>query len=593
MSTDNFEIITSDQIIDSLDNHFKIIAGPGAGKTYWLVNYIKYVLKNSKRIKPTSKIACITYTNVAAEEIQERLNLNEDNVEVSTIHSFLYKNIAKPYAYILKDENGKNIINITKLDGHEENVPTKGKISQWKELNNLWYLKDDSKIKDCLSDLGWFFEDGDLKLQVRNGYKRRIGKYYIPKESFYSYKKLHWDEGILHHEDVLYFSYQIIKQYPIIKEFIAAKYPYIFLDEFQDTNPIQTKIIKWLAESGSMIGVIGDPAQSIYKFQGASRKDFIDFSLPGQRNYKIESNRRSSNKIINFLNYIRKNDNLKQECFRKCEGASIYVIESDDIDKVLKLFNDERLRLNLNDDYCILTYNNESVIKLKNGPKTCDCKIWDNIHEADYRRERFLKRILTAQEFAYRSRYEMAIKEILKTLKTNSEGNVEDPFTKSIIKNDFIKRSIAVSILEYLINNRTQNIDKKLYNFYNDLNDDLLSKLGLSLRNIRAKGNFKILSESLTIRDLINSLKLEEEKNSDVRTIHKAKGTEYQSILVYIENNEDIRHILNPEIDSEEDDCRIYYVAFSRAEDFLCIAVPKLNKEQKRELTRLGFSFIT
>ncbi|WP_434655286.1 UvrD-helicase domain-containing protein [Thermoanaerobacterium thermosaccharolyticum] len=443
MSDDNFEIITSDQVIDSLDNHFKIIAGPGAGKTYWLVNYIKYVLKNSKRIKPTSKIACITYTNVAAEEIQERLNLNEDKVEVSTIHSFLYKNIVKPYAYLLKDENGKNVINFTKLDGHEENVPTKGKIYRWKELNNLWYLRDDSKIKDCLSDLDWFFEEGDLTLHVRNDYKRRIGKYYIREEYFYSYKKLHWDEGILHHEDVLYFSYQIINQYPIINEFIVAKYPYIFLDEFQDTNPIQTRIIKWLAESAALIGVIGDPAQSIYKFQGASRKDFINFSLPGQRNYKIESNRRSSKKIIDFLNYIRKNDNVKQECFRKSEGVSISFIESDDIGKVLKLFNNERLRLNLNDDYCVLTRNNESVIKLKNGYKTCDCEIWDNIHEADYRRERFLKRILIAQEFAYHSKYEMAIKEILKILKTDSEGNLEEPFTKSVVKSNFVKKEYS------------------------------------------------------------------------------------------------------------------------------------------------------
>ena len=84
------ECITSDYILEDMDTHFKITAGPGAGKTYWLVEHIKNVLKNSTRLLSTSKIACITYTNVAVEEIQQRLEITGNKVEVSTIHSFLY-----------------------------------------------------------------------------------------------------------------------------------------------------------------------------------------------------------------------------------------------------------------------------------------------------------------------------------------------------------------------------------------------------------------------------------------------------------------------------------------------------------------------
>src|SRR5699024_8433802 len=81
---------------------FKVSAGPGAGKTFWLTNHIKNVLKNSKRLGKTGKIACITYTNTAVEEIQTSLRGASGNrIFIGTIHSFLYANIVKPYSYLI------------------------------------------------------------------------------------------------------------------------------------------------------------------------------------------------------------------------------------------------------------------------------------------------------------------------------------------------------------------------------------------------------------------------------------------------------------------------------------------------------------
>lgn len=79
--------ITSDDLIP-IEQHFKISAGPGAGKTYWLINHIKNVLHTSTRLYRTRKIACITYTNIAVETILTRLGSSSDRVEVCTIHSF-------------------------------------------------------------------------------------------------------------------------------------------------------------------------------------------------------------------------------------------------------------------------------------------------------------------------------------------------------------------------------------------------------------------------------------------------------------------------------------------------------------------------
>ena len=88
-------------------------------------------------------------------------------------------------------------------------------------------------------------------------------------------------------------------------EFIRNKYPYILIDEFQDTTELQTWIIKRIAESDTKVGVIGDLAQSIYKFAGAKRKDFEIFELEGISSYKLEKNHRSTSRIIDFLNCLR------------------------------------------------------------------------------------------------------------------------------------------------------------------------------------------------------------------------------------------------------------------------------------------------
>jgi DNA helicase-2/ATP-dependent DNA helicase PcrA len=86
----------SHETID-IEHPFKVNAGPGAGKTTWLINHIQNVVQHSNRLGQVKKIACITYTNVAAEKIL--LNLGEacENVEIGTIHAFLYKHVVKPY----------------------------------------------------------------------------------------------------------------------------------------------------------------------------------------------------------------------------------------------------------------------------------------------------------------------------------------------------------------------------------------------------------------------------------------------------------------------------------------------------------------
>lgn len=582
---DNIRLISSDQRIplSDLSRHFKVIAGPGAGKTHWLVEHIKNVLQNAENLTYTSKIACITYTTVGAEEIQSRLGMNQERVEVSTIHSFLYANVVKPYVYLLNDNHGKRLVNVEELDGHYENIATNGKIYQWKVKTRAHYLQDNKKLKEYLEQLDWKLVDGQLYLKPRKNY--RIGKYYIRIEDLPLYKQLFWDEGVIHHEDVLYFSYRILKEFSIILEHLSAKYPYIFLDEFQDTNPIQTEIIKWLGNSGSVIGVVGDPAQSIYEFQGASRQDFIDFTLPNQIIYMIENNRRCGSKIVDFLNHIRKGDQLTQKPTRENSNHDIYFIEcTDGPYQAIANFNNLRISLGLEKDYCILTRNNDTVKLLRN---TENSEVWTSFSEADSsNRERFIKSILTAYKLTLDTRYEVAIKELERSIKTDRHGELKDPFQENQIISPIMKRSLAVDLLEFLANDLKTSLDQSLFEFYNSLSDFFIEK-GIAIKKI-SRGKIKQFSESITIRNLVDNLILSEEKTTEIRTIHKAKGAEFESVLLYLPEVKDVNLLVSPDINSEQEDTRILYVALSRAKDLLCISCPPLNDAMIKKLEALN-----
>ncbi|QDP39455.1 UvrD-helicase domain-containing protein [Radiobacillus deserti] len=449
--------IMSDDRLEDIESPFKVIAGPGAGKTHWLVEHIKNVFHNSTKLSNISKISCITYTTVGAEEVQHRLKNNLDKVDVSTIHSFLYSNIVKPYVHLLKGESGRRLVNIDEMDGHSENVATKGKIYKWQTEVSNGYIRDQKKIKKCLENIDWVLDNGSFILKPRKEYLRRVGTYYIKLEDLLTYKQIFWDEGTIHHEDVLYFSYRILNEFPLILDHLSAKYPYMFIDEFQDTNPIQSEIIKWLGNAGTIIGVIGDPAQSIYSFQGASRSDFVNFCLPNLKEYQIENNRRSGQAIVGILNHLRQGDSLAQRSTHNQSNNPIYYFEcADEITKTLLDFHNLRQELGLENDYCILTRNNGSVKKLRNIEVT---NVWTSLNEADSDRERLLKSLFTAYMLVEDGRNELAVKEVIRSLRTDKNNILKSPFRGTQFINPLSKRSLAVDMLEFLMNEIKQSVD--------------------------------------------------------------------------------------------------------------------------------------
>ena len=571
--------ITSDTTIE-IDTHFKVIAGPGAGKTYWLINQIKSILRNSDQLRAGSKIACISYTNAATEEIVKRLDTPENTVEVSTIHSFLYNNVIKPYVYLLKDEDGGGLVDAGSIRGHDRHFPEYPKIENWVGKfaeesrrgveQDIWIVnKNKEDLKELICTIN---PEGECVFAVQNSGYSKIPHHLHDK--IVEYKSLYWAEGKLDHNDVLYLSNRIFRENPAIIKFISAKYPYILLDEFQDTNPVQTGIVRDLGECETIIGIVGDPAQSIFSFSGASRKDLLNFHLNGMKVYTIEGNRRSTSNIISLLNHVRQGDEFlpRQKAVPNAEhlGPVNELVISKNSNKILEYFRQETKDYG-EDSCCVLARRNKIISKFQ---PLLHPQIWEELEDIDPGRYLFLKKIMLGMLYAKNKNYFRAISNIESILLTDNNGKFKNKTMKGDITDIiFGTRQLAVSIMHCLI--ATEYKDMSLMEFYDHLNGYLADQSGVSLKGVY-QGKFREAATEWPLDVLYQSLELQDGSVSSAKTIHKSKGTEYDSVLVVFEAISDLgNHLFEPNINSEEDGCRILYVALSRAKVRLFLGVPE------------------
>ena len=572
--------------LTDIDTNFRVFAGPGAGKTTWLIQHLINILKTSCRLHKTRKIACITYTNVAAEEVLSKLKCDKCRLDISTIHSFLYRNIVKPFSYLIaNDENGNQLFDINSLDGHSEHIPHSDRIRRWQvtieKLNGkrYGYFNDPKKkasLLTQLSSIDYFFVGDDIDLIFK-----RYRNVAVPTKNgeLWIYKKKYWLDGIMHHEDVLYFSCLIIKKSPRILEFIRNKYPYILIDEFQDTTELQTWVIKKIAESGTKVGVIGDLAQSIYKFAGAKRRDFENFQLENIGSYKLGNNHRSTEKIIQFLNCLR-TDICQEGTECTIEGSKVNVLIGSIYD-AMKWIKDNDFQ-----NTYILTRKNETVeeIKSQTTKKTDDLlKILYGI-DSNSARVKVLHSILMGFKFYKKGYLKDAIKEVLRPLKYKAH--------KSEPKLQL--RNTAIEIIDILKKNETR--EKTLFQYYDELLSIIQDKHSFQVgAKLTKRASAKTFYDNTIVSDLLKFIKVDTRSDDTIRTIHSAKGTQFDNTLVHFDSlNEFDKYVFDAAtlLDDDEDDARIYYVGFSRARQNLFINIPEKNDDIIGKIQGIGIDYI-
>jgi DNA helicase-2/ATP-dependent DNA helicase PcrA len=587
-----YQTIESDTILEDIENHFRVFAGPGAGKTYWLINHIKNIIKNSKRLSSVAYVACISYTNVAVNEIIERLGQYGEKVEVSTIHSFLYHNVVKSYLHLVKDEQGNPLVDFKRVDGHDEHRLIYPYFREWitKLKATLIFAKkrELNTLKSCIQKFGWTL-DGNGEIVATLKPKEYLNYITRPfKNNLQSYKLPYWQHGIVDHEDVLYFAHKILAENPILRSFISFRFPYVFIDEFQDTHPIQTQILKWMAAESTKIGVVGDAEQSIYGFMGAQVEDFKNLALTGMQNYIIENNRRSTDNIITLLNRLR-TDRVKQSGIRQLAGEPVHLIYGS-TEKIPQVIQSSIPNV------AILARDNAQVAAIRRSDVFDNSKIWDQFEEIDTERSIFLENILTSVELTRVGRFSEAIKHLVRNLRIQRTGGAIRPPFKAEGQNPIVtelhRRSLAVAILEYILTNYARIQKLKVLEFYNELKTLISQNIPcLSLITITMRGKIGPFALETLVEALSCSVSLSSNEKRNIRTIHQAKAAEFDDVLVMFDPDR-INHILNP-AEHNDEERRITYVALSRARNRLFIAVPNVKDEDKKSLENMEIKVTT
>ena len=537
------KIIKSDDNIE-IDKPFSVKAGPGAGKTYWLVQHVRNVLANSKRLDHIRKIACITYTNAGVETIQDRLTVSADRVEVSTIHTFLYENIVGPYLHFIAKEEGFALFKLKVVD--DTVLSSSGVIFKLKERIKKYKFINDNKNKKKIKKAQWTLTLSEPSFKTK--FPIKDGKYSVPQALLDEYKKYAWEHGVMHYDDVLYFAYKLIKKYPFIAQVIGAKYPYIFLDEFQDSTPLQVEILKKIAASSdAIIGVIGDTAQAIYGFAGSDPSLFTGFSLPDMVSYEIQGNRRSSKEIIGFLNIIRTDFTQVPIEERSTKKPFLYVGNN------LNAY--AAFKTDCGGEVTTLSYANvtSNAFRKHIGTSAVESDLLENIDDSNTERARAVKDCLTAVELVMMGAMKDAMKSIGKQFDQDQK--------KSIV-------SLKMLVRDYANYN-----DKEATVFI----DYLIDTLKLPLSKLRS-GKAKEFYDKTPYQSLAMCISAPDVTHTMDKTIHKAKGDEYDNVLVFLDDNDSsMDFILNPNLqDSRAEYQRVYYVACSRAKNRLAISVPRL-----------------
>lgn len=272
-----------------------VLAGAGSGKTRVLTHRIAYLIEE-KRVAPWN-IMAITFTNKAAAEMRERVDKivgeGAEAIWVSTFHSSCVRILRRFIDRLGYDTN------FTIYDGDDQKTLMKQVLKkmqvdpkQFKEravLSRISAAKNDRITADEFEQqAGADFREKKIA-QIYREYQKELKK-----------------NNALDFDDLLVKTVELFEANADVLEYYQDKFRYIMVDEYQDTNLVQFKLVDLLAKKYRNICVVGDDDQSIYKFRGANIENILSFekAFPGARVIKLEQNYRSTQSILNAANEV-------------------------------------------------------------------------------------------------------------------------------------------------------------------------------------------------------------------------------------------------------------------------------------------------
>jgi len=325
------------EAVETLEGPLLILAGPGSGKTRVLTHRLAYLIKNNI---PPQNILAVTFTNKAADEMKQRVKklLGSRMITpfIGTFHAFCLRILRKE---INKLNYKKNFV----IYDEEDQLRTIKQVMEKLNINKEQFQP--KKVATIISSLkSEVIDSGTYQKQAQEFFEKTISEIYK------TYQKTLKKNNALDFDDLIMLTVQLFEKFPEILEKYQKKFKYILVDEYQDTDPVQYRLIKLLSSKYKNLCVVGDDAQSIYSFRNADFRNILNFEkdFPQARVITLDQNYRSSQNILNAAskliskNVYQKPKNLWTE---NPAGPPISVIGTWDenteaqlvVDKILEL----------------------------------------------------------------------------------------------------------------------------------------------------------------------------------------------------------------------------------------------------------------
>ena len=301
--------------VEYIDGPSLVIAGAGSGKTRVLTYKIAYLL--SQGMKPWS-IMALTFTNKAAREMKERIgklvgNDLAQHLYMGTFHS-IFSRILRAEAEHIGFNN-----NFTIYDESDSRSQIKAIVKEMglddKKYKPAAVHAKISMAKNNLMSAAAYESDAAIFEQNKRAQIPEVGKIFV------AYVQRCKQANAMDFDDLLTLTYQLFREHEDIRHKYAARFDYVLVDEYQDTNHVQMSIVMQLCQEKQRVCAVGDDSQSIYSFRGANIDNILNYQkqLPGTQLFKLEQNYRSTQTIVEAANsLIHHNRNqIQKEVFSK------------------------------------------------------------------------------------------------------------------------------------------------------------------------------------------------------------------------------------------------------------------------------------
>lgn len=290
--------------VEYIDGPSLVIAGAGSGKTRVLTYKIAYLL--SQGMKPWS-IMALTFTNKAAREMKERIgklvgNDLAQHLYMGTFHS-IFSRILRAEAEHIGFNN-----NFTIYDESDSRSLIKAIVKEMglddKKYKPAAVHAKISMAKNNLMSAAAYDSDAAIFEQNKRAQMPEVGKIFV------AYVQRCKQANAMDFDDLLMLTYQLFREHEDIRHKYAARFDYVLVDEYQDTNHVQMSIVMQLSQEKQRVCAVGDDSQSIYSFRGANIDNILNYQrqFKGTRLFKLEQNYRSTQTIVEAANSLIKHN---------------------------------------------------------------------------------------------------------------------------------------------------------------------------------------------------------------------------------------------------------------------------------------------